>query len=65
MTPDQRLSRVWSLEYGATFSHQWFEPMHTKSIINDSTSDRAILPSCLSKGAVPNNRFSMGRLAGR
>ena len=33
MTFDQRLSHIWMLEYGAAFSHQRFEPMHTKSII--------------------------------
>ena len=61
MTFDQRLSRVWSLEYGATFSHQRFEPMHTKSIINGQHQDRGYSSELLVSGALfLNNRFQWG-----
>lgn len=61
MTFDQRLSRVWSLEYGATFSHQRFEPMHTKSIINGQHKDRGYSSELLVSGALfLNNRFQWG-----
>ena len=61
MTFDQRLSRVWSLEYGATFSHQRFEPMHTKSIINGQHKDRGYSSEQLVSGALfLNNRFQWG-----
>ena len=61
MTFDQRLSRVWSLEYGATFSHQRFEPMHTKSIINGQHKDRGYSSELLVSGALfQNNRFQWG-----
>ena len=61
MTFDQRLSRVWSLEYGATFSHQRFEPMHTKSIINGQHKDRGYSSKLLVSGALfLNNRFQWG-----
>lgn len=61
MTFDQRLSRVWSLEYGATFSHQRFEPMHTKSIINGQHKNRGYSPEQLVSGALfLNNRFQWG-----
>lgn len=61
MTFDQRLSRVWSLEYGATFSHQRFEPMHTKSIINGQHKDRGYSSELLVSGTLfLNNRFQWG-----
>ena len=61
MTFDQRLSRVWSLEYGATFSHQRFEPMHTKSIINGQHKDRGYSSEQLVSGTLClNNRFQWG-----
>lgn len=61
MTFDQRLSRVWSLEYGATFSHQRFEPMHTKSIINGQHKERGYSSEQLVSGALfLNNRFQWG-----
>ncbi len=61
MTFDQRLSRVWSLEYGATFSHQRFEPMHTKSIINGQHKDRGYSSEQLVSGTLfLNNRFQWG-----
>lgn len=61
MTFDQRLSRVWSLEYRATFSHQRFEPMHTKSIINGQHKDRGYSSELLVSGALfLNNRFQWG-----
>ncbi|MFR5936533.1 MAG: TonB-dependent receptor plug domain-containing protein [Alistipes shahii] len=61
MTFDQRLSRVWSLEYGAAFSHQRFEPMHTKSIINGQHKDRGYSSELLVSGALfLNNRFQWG-----
>ena len=61
MTFDQRLSRVWSLEYGATFSHQRFEPMHTKSIINGQHKNRGYSSELLVSGALfLNNRFQWG-----
>lgn len=61
MTFDQRLSHVWTLEYGATFSHQRFEPMHTKSIINGQHKDRGYSSELLVSGALfLNNRFQWG-----
>ena len=61
MTFDQRLSRVWSLEYGATFSHQRFEPMHTKSIINGQHKERGYSSEQLVSGTLfLNNRFQWG-----
>ena len=61
MTFDQRLSRVWSLEYGATFSHQRFGPLHTKSIINGQHKDRGYSSELLVSGALfLNNRFQWG-----
>ena len=61
MTFDQRLSYVWTLEYGATFSHQRFEPMHTKSIINGQHKDRGYSSEQLVSGALfLNNRFQWG-----
>lgn len=61
MTFDQRLSQVWALEYGATFSHQHFEPMHTKSVINDIHKSRGYSTQQLTSGAVfLNNRLQWG-----
>ena len=61
MTFDQRLSHIWTLEYGATFSHQRFEPMHTKSIINGQHKDRGYSSELLVSGALfLNNRFQWG-----
>jgi len=61
MTFDQRLSHVWTLEYGVTFSHQRFEPMHTKSIINGQHKDRGYSSELLVSGALfLNNRFQWG-----
>ena len=61
MTFDQRLSHIWTLEYGATFSHQRFEPMHTKSIINGQHKNRGYSPEQLVSGALfLNNRFQWG-----
>lgn len=61
MTFDQRLSRVWSLEYGATFSHQRFMPMHTKAVINGVHKDRGYSTQRLSSGALFfNSRFQWG-----
>ena len=61
MTFDQRLSHIWMLEYGAAFSHQRFEPMHTKSIINGQHKDRGYSSELLVSGALfLNNRFQWG-----
>lgn len=61
MTFDQRLSNVWSLEYGATFSHQRFMPMHTKSVINGQHKERGYPAEQLLSGALfLNNRFQWG-----
>ena len=61
MTFDQRLSHVWMLEYGAAFSHQRFEPMHTKSIINGQHKERGYSSEQLVSGALfLNNRFQWG-----
>ena len=61
MTFDQRLSHIWMLEYGAAFSHQWFEPMHTKSIINGQHKNRGYSSEQLVSGALfLNNRFQWG-----
>ena len=61
MTFDQRLSHIWTLEYGATFSHQRFEPMHTKSIINGQHKERGYSSEQLVSGALfLNNRFQWG-----
>lgn len=61
MTFDQRLSNVWSLEYGATFSHQRFMPMHTKSVINGQHKERGYPSGQLLSGALfLNNRVQWG-----
>lgn len=61
MTFDQRLSHIWMLEYGVAFSHQRFEPMHTKSIINGQHKDRGYSSELLVSGALfLNNRFQWG-----
>ena len=61
MTFDQRLSHVWMLEYGAAFSHQRFEPMHTKSIINGQHKERGYSSEQLVSGTLfLNNRFQWG-----
>ena len=61
MTFDQRLSHIWMLEYGAAFSHQRFEPMHTKSIINGQHKERGYSSEQLVSGALfLNNRFQWG-----
>ena len=61
MTFDQRLSHIWMLEYGAAFSHQRFEPMHTKSIINGQHKNRGYSSEQLVSGALfLNNRFQWG-----
>ena len=61
MTFDQRLSHIWTLEYGATFSHQRFEPMHTKSIINGQHKNRGYSSEQLVSGTLfLNNRFQWG-----
>lgn len=61
MTFDQRLSHIWTLEYGATFSHQRFEPMHTKSIINGQHKERGYSSEQLVSGTLfLNNRFQWG-----
>ena len=61
MTFDQRLSHIWMLEYGAAFSHQRFEPMHTKSIINGQHKERGYSSEQLVSGTLfLNNRFQWG-----
>ena len=61
ITFDQRLSNVWSLEYGATFSHQHFMPMHTKSVINGQHKEHGYPSEQLLSGALfLNNRFQWG-----
>lgn len=61
ITFDQRISHVWTLEYGANFSHQQFEPMRTKSIINGQHKDRGYPSGLLVSGALLlNNRFQWG-----
>ena len=61
MTFDQRLSHIWMLEYGAAFSHQRFEPMHTKSIINGQHKNRGYSSEQLVSGTLfLNNRFQWG-----
>ena len=61
MTFDQRLSHIWMLEYGAAFSHQRFEPMHTKSIIHGQHKNRGYSSEQLVSGALfLNNRFQWG-----
>ena len=61
MTFDQRLSHIWMQEYGAAFSHQRFEPMHTKSIINGQHKERGYSSEQLVSGTLfLNNRFQWG-----
>ena len=61
MTFDQRLSHIWTLEYGATFSHQRFEPLLTISIVNGQHKDLVYSSGELISGTLfLNNRFQWG-----
>ena len=61
LTFDQRLSRAWSLDYGANISHQRFMPMHSKGYVNGQHKERGYSSEQLVSGALfLNNRFQWG-----
>ena len=61
LTFDQRLTRAWSLDYGANISHQRFMPMHSKGYVNGQHKERGYSSEQLVSGAlVLNNRFQWG-----
>lgn len=61
LTFDQRLTRAWSLEYGANVSHQRFMPMHSKGYVNGQHKERGYSSEQLVSGALfLNNRFQWG-----
>ena len=61
LTFDQRLTRAWSLEYGANISHQRFMPMHSKGYVNGQHKERGYSSEQLVSGALfLNNRFQWG-----
>lgn len=58
LTFDQRLTRAWSLDYGANISHQRFMPMHSKGYVNGQHKERGYSSEQLVSGALfLNNRF--------
>jgi len=61
LTFDQRLTKAWSLEYGANVSHQRFMPMHSKGYVNGQHKERGYSSEQLVSGALfLNNRFQWG-----
>ena len=61
LTFDQRLTRAWSLDYGANISHQRFMPMHSKGYGNGQHKERGYSSKQLVSGALfLNNRFQWG-----
>ena len=61
LTFDQRLTRAWSLDYGANISHQRFMPMHSKGYVNGQHKERGYSSEQLVSGALfRNNRFQWG-----
>ena len=61
LTFDQRLTRAWSLDYGANISHQRFMPMHSKGYVNGQHKERGYSSKQLVSGALfLNNRFQWG-----
>ena len=61
LTFDQRLTKAWSLEYGANISHQRFMPMHSKGYVNGQHKERGYSSEQLVSGALfLNNRFQWG-----
>ena len=61
LTFDQRLTRAWSLNYGANISHQRFMPMHSKGYVNGQHKERGYSSEQLVSGALfLNNRFQWG-----
>ena len=61
LTFDQRLTRAWSLDYGANISHQRFMPMHSKGYVNAQHKERGYSSEQLVSGALfLNNRFQWG-----
>ena len=61
LTFDQRLTRAWSLDYGAKISHQRFMPMHSKGYVNGQHKERGYSSEQLVSGALfLNNRFQWG-----
>lgn len=58
LTFDQRISNRYSLEYGANFSMQVFQPMHTLAEVNEKKKETTYPSSDLFSEAVfINNRF--------
>ena len=61
LTFDQRLTRAWSLDYGANISHQRFMPMHSKGYVNGQHKERGYSSEQLVSGALfLNNRSQWG-----
>ena len=61
LTFDQRLTRAWSLDYGANISHQRFMLMHSKGYVNGQHKERGYSSEQLVSGALfLNNRFQWG-----
>mgnify|MGYP000910556667 FL=1 len=61
LTFDQRLTRAWSLDYGANISHQRFMPMHSKGYVNGQHKERGYSSEQLVSGALfLNNQFQWG-----
>lgn len=61
LTFDQRLTRAWSLDYGANISHQRFMPMHSKGYVNGQHKERGYSSEQFVSGALfLNNRFQWG-----
>lgn len=60
-TFDHRISTTYSLDYGATFSHQLFLPMHTESFWDGLYKERSYPSSQLTSGALfLNNKLQFG-----
>ena len=61
LTFDQRLTRAWSLDYGANITHKRFMPMHSKGYVNGQHKERGYSSEQLVSGALfLNNRFQWG-----
>ena len=62
LTFDQRISDSYSLEYGANFSTQRFQPMHTRARVNGKRQETRYPSSELVSGALfVSNRLQWGR----
>lgn len=62
LTFDQRISDGYSLEYGANFSTQRFQPMHTRARVNGKRQETRYPSSELVSGALfVSNRLQWGR----